>query len=506
MYDDQSNTPSHALSCNKYFVLYRRDFLRLGSPLYSQSLEAPNETNQNATELNEDTIAEENEDQEGQRQELPNSDPFDNELIDESFRKTSEVTPRKVSDVISRRLSDTTPDARGNALTFRDVMLSMIVPSSDSGSDVESNSDEDEYMIVPKDTPEKAVSDSSPSIASDIDEDTPPEPPPRRHKTTSRKHLFDHPIDSDSIHNLSPSKQEYKVAMETSDQQQNLVTAEVDGVDIDTIGNDQVVSSIDQGEDMVILDVKGEELIADRKLSGASSEVSSDIDKNLPNTDAVGSAIGTPSTKPVGSPRGTPRTEPVANATGMPSREPISSTTGTPSAEPIGTTTGTPITDPVGSTTGTPSTETAGGAVGSETDFSATETAPVAADVSYDDISMRLSLQLSEPSLDSSGGSSLNQQTETLNEEDENAEEIEKDEDEEDEEELKPCHLIGGDAVPLTRVKCVVSMTTPRDARAHGATDCPSFVEFDMSVDGFGCLFLPAIAPQVSAGKGHVHK
>ena len=58
----------------------------------------------------------------------------------------------------------------------------------------------------------------------------------------------------------------------------------------------------------------------------------------------------------------------------------------------------------------------------------------------------------------------------------------------------------GGGPVPLTRVKCLVSMTTPRDARAQGSTDTPSFVEFDMSIDGFGCLFLPAIAPQAAPG------
>lgn len=28
----------------------------------------------------------------------------------------------------------------------------------------------------------------------------------------------------------------------------------------------------------------------------------------------------------------------------------------------------------------------------------------------------------------------------------------------------------------------------------------PSFVEFDMSAEGFGCLFLPSIAPQSASG------
>lgn len=53
-----------------------------------------------------------------------------------------------------------------------------------------------------------------------------------------------------------------------------------------------------------------------------------------------------------------------------------------------------------------------------------------------------------------------------------------------------------GEAVPLTRVKCLVSMTTPKDARMHGSAVTPSFVEFDMSAEGFGCLYLPSIAPQ----------
>ncbi|XP_041362357.1 WD repeat and FYVE domain-containing protein 3-like isoform X2 [Gigantopelta aegis] len=53
-----------------------------------------------------------------------------------------------------------------------------------------------------------------------------------------------------------------------------------------------------------------------------------------------------------------------------------------------------------------------------------------------------------------------------------------------------------GGTVPLTRVKCLVSMTTPRDARMHGATVTPAFVEFDMSAEGFACLYLPSIAPQ----------
>ncbi|XP_036384178.1 WD repeat and FYVE domain-containing protein 3 isoform X2 [Megalops cyprinoides] len=52
-----------------------------------------------------------------------------------------------------------------------------------------------------------------------------------------------------------------------------------------------------------------------------------------------------------------------------------------------------------------------------------------------------------------------------------------------------------GSTVPLTRVKCLVSMTTPHDIRLHGSSVTPGFVEFDTSLEGFGCLFLPSLAP-----------
>ena len=61
-----------------------------------------------------------------------------------------------------------------------------------------------------------------------------------------------------------------------------------------------------------------------------------------------------------------------------------------------------------------------------------------------------------------------------------------------------------GGAVPLTRVKCLVSMTTPRDVRLHGASITPAFVEFDMTSEGFGCLYLPSIAPQGPPNPGVV--
>ncbi|XP_022116141.2 WD repeat and FYVE domain-containing protein 3 isoform X3 [Pieris rapae] len=55
-----------------------------------------------------------------------------------------------------------------------------------------------------------------------------------------------------------------------------------------------------------------------------------------------------------------------------------------------------------------------------------------------------------------------------------------------------------GGPVPLTRIKTLVSMTTPRDYRAQNSCTLPPFVEFDMSAEGFGCLYLPSIAPQAA--------
>ena len=57
-----------------------------------------------------------------------------------------------------------------------------------------------------------------------------------------------------------------------------------------------------------------------------------------------------------------------------------------------------------------------------------------------------------------------------------------------------------GKPLSLARIQSLVSMTTPRDGNLSGISigSCPPFVEFDMSVDGFGSLFLPSVFPQVS--------
>ena len=51
-----------------------------------------------------------------------------------------------------------------------------------------------------------------------------------------------------------------------------------------------------------------------------------------------------------------------------------------------------------------------------------------------------------------------------------------------------------GRFLPLTRIKTLVSMTTPRDAVQNNSI-LPPFIEFDMAPEGFGCLFMPSLAP-----------
>ena len=53
-----------------------------------------------------------------------------------------------------------------------------------------------------------------------------------------------------------------------------------------------------------------------------------------------------------------------------------------------------------------------------------------------------------------------------------------------------------GGSLSLARIQSLVSMTTPRDGNQEGLIRNPPFVEFDLSIDGFACLFLPSVFPQ----------
>lgn len=448
-----------------------RNFLRLGSPLYSQSLETAEENVIAGTKLNE-SHAKGTKDEEGEA----NRQSFHNEFIKESFNNKPTdvhyVTPRKLSDMVSKRLSEASAEAHSNALTYRD-MLSMLASSSESGSDAESNSDEDEYLIVTNDTSEKNNPEYSPQFASDADDDIPPQRPPRRSKQMGNN--YSHSPSSDSMQDFNSCSQGYRVISKANDQPQDLPRAEVDGVDIDTIGNtDKEFSFIDQGEDTVILDVKEESI--DNGIDGAVELTGTQVECFEANNTMSGNDVAGSYAEPGEFSQNT-------NTETTESRgKSISVETGNTETS-INITTSPMITEAV-----------------------STDLHHEASQLSCNDISRRLSLQVAETCLDRSSNCSNSKEpmNATLNDEGGDAEDTEKDEDgdkeEEEEDEEEPLQSFGGGAVPLTRVKCMVSMTTPKDARAHGSTDCPSFVEFDMNVDGFGCLFLPAIAPQVSSG------
>uniref|UniRef100_A0A9J8BGX1 WDFY family member 4 n=1 Tax=Cyprinus carpio carpio TaxID=630221 RepID=A0A9J8BGX1_CYPCA len=51
-----------------------------------------------------------------------------------------------------------------------------------------------------------------------------------------------------------------------------------------------------------------------------------------------------------------------------------------------------------------------------------------------------------------------------------------------------------GTVVPLHRIISLVSITSPRSFQPHKVSISPSFVEFDMTDSGYGCLFLPSLA------------
>ncbi|XP_065602222.1 WD repeat- and FYVE domain-containing protein 4 isoform X2 [Cyrtonyx montezumae] len=51
-----------------------------------------------------------------------------------------------------------------------------------------------------------------------------------------------------------------------------------------------------------------------------------------------------------------------------------------------------------------------------------------------------------------------------------------------------------GSALALQTAMSLISMTSPRNLQLHSSALAPSFVEFDMSMEGYGCLYLPTLA------------
>jgi len=65
------------------------------------------------------------------------------------------------------------------------------------------------------------------------------------------------------------------------------------------------------------------------------------------------------------------------------------------------------------------------------------------------------------------------------------------------EEIMRICDQFEGRPLPQNLVKSVVSLTTPRDVLSTTPLEPPSFVEFSMTEDGYGCLFIPSLTPQL---------
>ncbi|KAI6229287.1 Beige/BEACH domain-containing protein [Aphelenchoides besseyi] len=57
-------------------------------------------------------------------------------------------------------------------------------------------------------------------------------------------------------------------------------------------------------------------------------------------------------------------------------------------------------------------------------------------------------------------------------------------------------HNDSGGSIPIHRVKALVSMLTPRN---HALVHPPPFVDFDLAVEGFACLFAPSLASNQSS-------
>uniref|UniRef100_A0A8C8RKD3 WD repeat- and FYVE domain-containing protein 4 n=1 Tax=Pelusios castaneus TaxID=367368 RepID=A0A8C8RKD3_9SAUR len=60
-----------------------------------------------------------------------------------------------------------------------------------------------------------------------------------------------------------------------------------------------------------------------------------------------------------------------------------------------------------------------------------------------------------------------------------------------------------GSAMTLQTAMSLISMTSPRNFQPHTTSLAPSFVEFDMSLEGYGCLFLPTLSTLMGPSVEH---
>ncbi|KAM9702573.1 WD repeat- and FYVE domain-containing protein 4 isoform 5-T5 [Dama dama] len=64
---------------------------------------------------------------------------------------------------------------------------------------------------------------------------------------------------------------------------------------------------------------------------------------------------------------------------------------------------------------------------------------------------------------------------------------------------LRPMGPSQSSTITLQTALSLISMTSPRNLQPQRAALAPSFVEFDMSVEGYGCLFVPTLATVMGA-------
>ncbi|XP_004716310.1 WD repeat- and FYVE domain-containing protein 4 [Echinops telfairi] len=69
--------------------------------------------------------------------------------------------------------------------------------------------------------------------------------------------------------------------------------------------------------------------------------------------------------------------------------------------------------------------------------------------------------------------------------------------------ELKPVGVSPSSTAALQTMLSLISMTSPRNLQPERAALTPSFVEFDMSTEGYGCLFIPTLSMIMGTSTGY---
>ncbi|XP_075384037.1 WD repeat- and FYVE domain-containing protein 4 [Tenrec ecaudatus] len=69
--------------------------------------------------------------------------------------------------------------------------------------------------------------------------------------------------------------------------------------------------------------------------------------------------------------------------------------------------------------------------------------------------------------------------------------------------ELKPVGVSPSSTAALQTMLSLISMTSPRNLQPERAALAPSFVEFDMSTEGYGCLFIPTVSMTMGTSTGY---